>query len=101
MPKFRVHSDCQFKVECAFAPSWDTCVSCTGPLLSDEEVSQLRGDANEAARAKLARIKDLELNGVLGPELCPEPDYWHWAIHKPEELPEEFAEFLELGEVRF
>jgi hypothetical protein len=52
-------------------------------------------------KAQLERIQNLVAQGILGRELCPEPKYWHWPILKPNELPEEFAEFKELGEVRW
>jgi len=35
------------------------------------------------------RICDLVEKGILGSELCPEPNYWHWPILKPELIPEE------------
>lgn len=54
------------------------------------------------------QIQKLVESGILSRELCPEgpggaytDGYWHWQILKPEELPEEFKEFIALGEVRW
>jgi len=50
---------------------------------------------------KLGRIQTLVTSGILGKELCPESNYWHWQILKPELLPTEFQHFIEIGEVRW
>ena len=46
-------------------------------------------------------IKELEAQGILGPERCPEPHYWHWPVLKPELLPEDWKFcYEEFGEIR-
>jgi len=32
-------------------------------------------------------INSLVKKGVLGKELCPEPDYWHWHVLQIDEIP--------------
>jgi hypothetical protein len=52
-------------------------------------------------RSTYKKIKRLETAGVLGPEQCPEPNYWHWPVREPEHLPEEFKQmFADYGEIR-
>lgn len=52
-------------------------------------------------RPSYEEIKDLEEQGVLGFEMCPEPHYWHWPVLKPELLPEHFQQDLkDYGEIR-
>lgn len=51
--------------------------------------------------ATYKEILELEEAGILGPELCPTPDYWHWAILKPYDMPEHLAHYNVLGEVRW
>lgn len=46
-------------------------------------------------------IQSLVDVGILGPELMPEANYWHWEILRPDELPENFKQFIPLGEVRW
>jgi len=47
-------------------------------------------------------IRQLEKEGVLGPEQVPEPDYWHWPVLEPEKLPPFLvAQWLRLGEIRW
>lgn len=41
----------------------------------------------EHPRKRIDIIRDLVKEGVLGPEMVPDPDYWHWPILKPELLP--------------
>lgn len=53
------------------------------------------------AKEHLGKIQNLVKQGVLGRELMPEPDYWHWAILKPDELPEDMKYWVPFGEVRF
>lgn len=55
----------------------------------------------EKIQEEIEQIQELVKAGVLGRELCPEPNYWHWYILKPEELPEKFKFFIPLGEVRW
>lgn len=55
----------------------------------------------DEAMTELEKIKKLIDQGILDREACPTPDYWHWRILKPDELPEEYAEFIPLGEVRW
>lgn len=51
--------------------------------------------------SKLKIIRQLEFNGVLDFELCPEPDYWHWRVAKVDQLPECLkADYEAYGEVR-
>lgn len=53
-------------------------------------------------QASHEEIKELVESGVLGPELCPEPTYWHWPVLDPERLPQKFqADLVHYGEVRF
>lgn len=42
----------------------------------------------ERPRKRTDIIRDLVKEGVLGPESCPDPDYWCWPILKPDLLPE-------------
>lgn len=52
--------------------------------------------------SRYVRIRELESSGVLGPELCPDPYYWHWPVVKKELLPEEFLKHYEIfGEIRY
>ena len=40
--------------------------------------------------------------GVLDREQCPERNYWHWPILKPDELPKRFKfDQVNYGEVRW
>jgi hypothetical protein len=56
----------------------------------------------DTIRQGIEGIKHLVLQGVLSPELCPEQEYWHWDVLKPEELPEWLKENAEYyGEVRW
>lgn len=56
---------------------------------------------NWSELGRLQKIRLLEAAGILGDELCPEPDYWHWPVLKPEELPEDFKQdFDSYREVR-
>lgn len=41
---------------------------------------------------RLQKINRMIEAGILGPELCPEPDYWHWPVLKPAELPDDQSE---------
>lgn len=55
----------------------------------------------ERELGKYDLIKKLELEGVLGQEHCPEPNYWHWPVAKPELLPDHLKqEFEDYGEIR-
>lgn len=101
MARFSVREDCTIKKACAFAPPWDSCRTCTGRELSDDEVEAIRQGEIEIAKDRLDRIRELGAQGIVGRELCPEPEYWHWPILQPEKLPEEFKHFIRLGEVRF
>jgi hypothetical protein len=50
---------------------------------------------------KLRKLRELEKRGIVR-ELCPREDYWHFAVLKPQELPQEFQkEFSRLGELRW
>ncbi len=51
--------------------------------------------------SKIDRIQALVDQGILDRENCPELAYWRWTILKSDELPEEFAHFKKLGEVRW
>lgn len=51
--------------------------------------------------SKLQLIRQLELDGILDFELCPEPDYWHWRVAQLDLLPEILKKDYEAyGEVR-
>lgn len=55
----------------------------------------------ERKMGDLDLIHALVLDGVLGLELCPEPNYWHWPVLKPDLLPDQFTQdYLNYGEVR-
>jgi hypothetical protein len=48
------------------------------------------------------KIQALVDRGILGEELCPEEDYWHWPVRNKELLPVEFLPDLEtFGEIRY
>jgi hypothetical protein len=47
-------------------------------------------------------IRQLEEDGVLGREQCPEEYYWHWPVLQPEKLPEALKKNYETyGEIRY
>jgi hypothetical protein len=47
-------------------------------------------------------IKDLVAEGVLSDERCPQPEYWHWDVLKPEALDKDFARcYDECEEIRW
>jgi hypothetical protein len=48
----------------------------------------------------LALIRSLE-GTVLSWELCPEPEYWHWRILQPGEVPEALREHVVGEEIRW
>jgi hypothetical protein len=43
---------------------------------------------SERPRKRIDIIRDLVQEGVLGPELCPDPDYWHWPVLRADLVPE-------------
>ena len=52
--------------------------------------------------SRYTRIRELESRGILGRELCPDPNYWHWPVIKKDLLPIEFLVDFELfGEIRY
>lgn len=62
--------------------------------------SVLRGDG-VYAESKLKMIRGLVKDGILASESCPEPDYWHWTVLKPELLSGQLkTDFEVYGEVR-
>ena len=51
--------------------------------------------------AVVQAIKALVEDGVLGEELCPNQDYWHWPVIRPEDLPEWIEpNYKKYGEIR-
>jgi len=47
-------------------------------------------------------IKTLVEEGVLGRELCPQPNFWHWDVLRPDLLPIELVDhYKNFGEVRW
>jgi hypothetical protein len=47
-------------------------------------------------------IRELEKSGVLYPESCPEPGFWHWNVRLPEDLPSGLkVMYQRLGEIRW
>lgn len=51
---------------------------------------------------KYNQIVELVAEGTLSSELMPTPNYWHWDVLKPEELPDYFKpEYQQLGEIRW
>jgi hypothetical protein len=54
------------------------------------------------ADRRLAKILRLVDEGVLGRELCPTEDYWHWPVIQPEKLPSGLRRVYKIyGEVRW
>lgn len=52
--------------------------------------------------SRYARIRELESRGILGPEDCPDPNYWHWPVLRKDLLPVEFlVDFEMFGEIRY
>lgn len=52
---------------------------------------RVAADALERLRpGVINEIRMLEKSGILGPEGCPEQDFWRWPVVKPDELPEKF-----------
>lgn len=50
----------------------------------------------------LKEVLDLVKDGILGSELCPEPDYWHWPVLKPDLLSGFLREnYKKYGEIRW
>lgn len=54
---------------------------------------------------RLQKINRMIDAGIVGFELCPEPDYWHWPVLKPKELPEDewenfIGDYAAYGEIR-
>lgn len=50
----------------------------------------------------IERIRELVNQGVLGDELCPEIDYWHWPVRQPGHLPGDlYNMYRTYGEVRW
>lgn len=57
---------------------------------------------NDKNKSRRTLIHELIQAGVLGPELVPEPDYWHWEVLKPSLLPDRFRHsYNTYGEVRW
>ena len=55
-----------------------------------------------APSSRYARIRELESRGILGPELCPDPYFWHWPVIREDLLPVEFLVDYEMfGEIRY
>jgi hypothetical protein len=54
-----------------------------------------------ARRRDFEQIQDLVEQGILGRELLPEPDYWHWQILDETRLPDNLRHFIPIGEVRW
>ena len=79
------------------------CVSC-GWVFHSNDNDRRCGycvSAHEIATNVLSRIKGLQDAGIIGRELCPEPDYWHWPILKPEEVPDNLRQFVVGNEIRW
>jgi len=52
--------------------------------------------------ALIDKIRRLEEEGILGPEECPDPDYWHWRVPDPSLLPQWMLKvYDEYGEIRW
>ncbi len=51
---------------------------------------------------KIDRIRQLEADGILHSESCPEPNYWHWLVKLPSLLPDDLKQdYEQYGEVRW
>jgi hypothetical protein len=50
----------------------------------------------------IKEIRDLEEKGVLGPEECPERNYWHWQVLDRKKLTYRLRSIYNLyGEIRW
>lgn len=47
---------------------------------------------SDDARKIIKEIRELEESRILGPEQCPEQQFWWWPVLKPDELPEKFRD---------
>lgn len=49
----------------------------------------------------IENIRDLVRSGVLDSESCPQPNYWHWRVKRPDDLPNWLLPcYIDYGEIR-